>query len=163
MRPARRSSPLYVAGVVAVGLVVGRLMPPLIVRFDGASPPVPGWAPTFVLAAGAVAVAVMAWSTWQNLHRKSRRITHHHAVRLLSLAKASVMVGGVFAGGYGGYALAYWGADSRLGEARFWQSTAAAVAAVLLLVAALLLERACQLPSDGDDEETSRQADPSPA
>ena len=49
MRKVRRSSPLYVAGIIASGLIVGRSLPPLTIRFDGSSPPVPGWAPGLVL------------------------------------------------------------------------------------------------------------------
>lgn len=163
MRPVRRSSPLYVVGLVASGLVVGRLMPPLIVRFDGASPPVPGWGATVVLLAGAIAVGAMAWGTWRNLHQHHRRIVADHAIRLLALAKAAVLVGGVFTGGYAGYAMAYVSSSSDLGEERFWHSAAAAGSALLLLIAALILEWSCRLPSDDDEEESTADADPSPA
>ncbi len=162
MRKVRRSSPLYVVGLVASGLIVGRLLPPLIVRFDGTSPPVPGWGATIVLLAGAIAVGALAWGTWRNLHHHQRRIVADHAIRLLALAKAAILVGGVFAGGYAGYALAYVDASTELGDLRFWRSAAAAGSALLLLVAALVLEWACRLPSD-DDEESTSDADPSPA
>lgn len=164
MRPARRSGPLYVAVLLAVGLVVGRLLPPLAVRVDGGSPPVPGWGAAIVLGAGAITVGALAWHTWLHLHRRKRRMTADHAIRLLALAKAAIMVGGVFAGGYAGYALAFADSDSPLGQARFDRSLVAAGAAVALLIAALVLEWACRLPVDGEDKEkdTSR-ADPSPA
>ncbi|WP_269305169.1 DUF3180 domain-containing protein [Aeromicrobium sp. HA] len=162
MRKARRSSPLYVALLVASGLVVGRLLPPLAVRLDGTSPPVPGWGAAIVLLCGAIAVGALAWGTWQRLHRDKRRFTAHHAIRLVALAKAAVLVGGVFTGGYAGYALAYLGSSTELGELRFWRAAAAAGAALLLLVAALCLEWACRLPS-GDDEETTTEVGPSPA
>lgn len=164
MRPAQRSSPLYVACLVAVGLVVGRLLPPLAVRLDGGSPPVPGWGATIVLVCGAIAVAALAWHTWHNLHQRKRRIVADRAIRLLALAKAAIMVGGVFAGGYVGYALAYAQSDSPLGELRFERGLFAAGAAALLLIAALILEWACRLPVDGDDEERNKSgADPAPA
>lgn len=162
MRRARRSSPLYVAAIIAVGLVVGRLLPPLSVRLDGGSPPVPGWAAAVVLLCGAIAVGAVAWGTWQALHRDKKRIAADHAIRLLALAKAAILVGGVFAGGYAGYALAYVGASSELGELRFWRSAAAAGSALLLLIAGLVLEWSCRLPVD-DDEESADAADPSPA
>ena len=162
MRKARRSSPLYVTCIVAAGLVVGRLLPPLTVRLDGTSPPVPGWAAAVVLLCGAIAVGALAWATWRDLHRRKMRVVADRAIRMLALAKASVLVGGVFAGGYAGYALAYLGSSTELGELRFWRSAAAAGAALLLLIAALVLEWACRLPLD-DDEETSADADPSPA
>lgn len=162
MRKVRRSSPLYVAGLVASGLVVGRLLPPLTVRLDGTSPPVPGWAATVVLLCGAIAVGALAWGTWQSLHQHRRTFAARHGIRLLALAKAAVLVGGVFTGGYGGYALAYLGSSTELGELRLWRSAAAAGAALLLLIAALVLEWSCRLPSD-DDEESTSDADPSPA
>jgi TRAP-type C4-dicarboxylate transport system permease small subunit len=162
MRKVRRSSPLYVAGLVASGLVVGRLLPPLTVRLDGTSPPVPGWAAAVVLFCGAIAIGALAWGTWQNLHRDKRQYSAEHAIRILALAKAAVLVGGVFAGGYAGYALAYLGSSTELGELRLWRSAVAAGAALLLLFAALVLEWACRLPSD-DDEESASDADPSPA
>lgn len=163
MRKVRRSSPLYVTGIVASGLVVGRLLPPLTVRFDGTSPPVPGWAATIVLLCGAIAVGGLAWATWRDLHRRRMRVVADRAIRMLALAKAAVLVGGVFAGGYAGYALAYLGSSTDLGELRFWRSAAAAGAALALLVAALLLEWACRLPLDDDEEKPTADADPSPA
>lgn len=162
MTPVRRSSPLYVVAIVASGLVVGRLLPELVVRFDGDAPPVPGWGAALVLLCGAIAVGALAWRTWQSLHQHRRRITSDHAIRLLALAKAAILVGGVFAGGYAGYALAYLGSPTDLGQLRLWRSAAAAGAALLLLVAALLLEWSCRLPSD-DDEDEATDADPSPA
>jgi len=163
MRKARRSSPLYVAVVVASGLVVGRLLPPLTVRLDGSSPPVPGWAAAIVLLCGAIAVGALAYGTWQNLHRRQRRFAADHAIRLLALAKTAVLVGGVFTGGYAGYALAYLGSSTELGELRFWRAGAAAGAALLLLIAGLILEWACRLPSDDDEEKSASEAGPSPA
>ncbi|GAA3542098.1 hypothetical protein AFL01nite_09270 [Aeromicrobium flavum] len=164
MRKVRRSTPLYVAGLVASGLVVGRLLPPLTVRLDGTSPPVPGWAAAIVLLCGAIAVGALAWGTWQNLHRDKRVYSAEHAIRILALAKAAVLVGGVFTGGYAGYALAYLGSSTELGELRLWRSAAAAGAALLLLIAALVLEWTCRLPSDDDEEKSApSDADPSPA
>ncbi|HPU12894.1 MAG TPA: DUF3180 domain-containing protein [Aeromicrobium sp.] len=155
MLPARRSSPLYLVLVLGVGLIVGRLLPEMIARVDGVSPPVPGWTAAVFLACGAFAVGVLAWVTWRNLHKHKRQYSAEHAIRLLALAKSAVLVGGVFAGGYAGYALAFVGATSDLGQLRLWRSIAAAVAAVLLLLAALALEWSCRLPTDGGEEETS--------
>src|SRR5690606_788151 len=116
---------------------------------------VPGWAAAIVLLCGAIAVGALAWGTWRNLHQRQRRMVADHAIRLLALAKAAVLVGGVFAGGYAGYALAYLGSSTELGELRFWRSAAAAGAALALLVAALILEWTCRLPSDDDEESTA--------
>ncbi|MBM9464792.1 DUF3180 family protein [Aeromicrobium sp. YIM 150415] len=150
MRRARRSSALYVTVLIAVGAIVGRLIPPLAVRFEGQSPR-PDWTAAVLLAAGAAVVGVLAWSTWQSLHKKKLRINADRAIQLLAVAKSCVLVGGVFSGGYAGFVLAYVGVSSELARERLLHGGAAAVAALLLLVAALLLERACQLPGDDDE------------
>lgn len=162
MTPVRGSSALYVTCIIGVGLIVGRLIPPLAVRFEGQAPR-PGLNAALLLAVGAAVVGVFAWHTWQNVHKNRRQINAEHGIRMLALAKASIMVGGVFAGGYAGFAWAYFGSESEAGTERFINGTAAALAAVALLVAALLLERACRLPADDEDgDSTASQADPDP-
>lgn len=158
MRRAKRSSALYVIALLAVGLVIGRLIPPLAVRFEGQAPR-PGWAVAVILATGAVVVGVLAWSTWHILHRKKLTMHVDRAIQLLAIAKSCIMVGGVFAGGYTGFAIAFVDVDTVLGRERVLHSAVAALAAALLLIAALLLEWACQLPGD-DDEEKNAAASP---
>ncbi|RLV54960.1 DUF3180 domain-containing protein [Aeromicrobium phragmitis] len=158
MRRAKRSSALYVTALLAVGLVIGRLLPPLAVRFEGQAPR-PSWAAAVILATGAVIVGALAWNTWQTLHRRHLTIHVDRAIQLLAIAKSCVMVGAVFAGGYGGFALAYIDVDSVLARERLLHAGAAAIAAGLLLAAALVLEWACQLPGD-DDENKDTAASP---
>ncbi len=149
---AKPTSALLVAVLLAVGVVGGRLTPPLIVRLDG-TPPRLGWVAPLMLLAGAVVVGMFAWSTWQTLHRRHDRMTSDHAIRMLALAKACAIVGALVGGYYGGYALAFLDAlDAMLGRERFVRGLAAAVASLLLTVAALLLERACRLPGDDDPD-----------
>lgn len=162
MRPARHATPLYLTILVGVGLIVGRLLPPLAVRFDGSAPR-PTWAAAVILGSGAVIVGVIGWSTWQALHKKKQRVNVDRAIQLLALAKSCIMVGGVFAGGYIGFALAFVGDGSPGGHERLIRSLAAGVAAVLLLLAALFLEWACRLPQDDDEDKDKPRADPSPA
>ncbi len=170
MRPARPTSLLLVVVLVAVGIVAGRLTPPLIVRLDG-SPPRLGWIAPLALLGAAVVVGVCAWNTWQTLHRRHERMTADHGIKMLSLAKSCVVVGGLAAGFYGGFALAFVDAlDSTLGRERFIRSGGAFVAGLLLLAAALLLERACRLPEDDEDEDgggpgkgAKGRPDPTPA
>lgn len=147
----RRSSTLYVTILVSAGLIVGRLIPPLAVRFEGHAP-VPGWSASLLLLLLAAMVGGCAWSMWQSVHRDKRTVRSSYGVRMLALAKAAIMVGGVFCGGYLGFALAYLGADSPLGQDRFWQALAAGGAAALLLVVALVLEWACLVPRDEDED-----------
>jgi hypothetical protein len=151
---AKPTSALLVAVLLAVGVVGGRLTPPLVVRLGG-NPPRLGWVASLTLLAGAVVVGLFAWSTWQTLHRRHERMSSEHGIRMLALAKASVIVGALVGGLYGGYALAFYESlDATLGRERFVRALAAAVASLLLMVAALLLERACRLPDDDEDAST---------
>lgn len=153
MKLTTSTSPLFIVALIGIGVVAGRLTPPLIVRYDG-NPPRLGWSATVLLVAGAVVVAYLAHSTWQSLHKRHERMTSDHGIRMLSIAKASVVVGALVGGFYGGYALAFIGElDVALGKERFLRGLAAAVASLLLLAAGLLLERACRLPGDDDDDD----------
>lgn len=152
MKLTTPTSPLFIVALIGVGVVTGRLTPPLVVRFGG-NPPRLGWSATVLLLAGAVVVGYLANSTWQSLHKRHERMTSDHGIRMLSLAKASVVVGALVGGFYGGYALAFIGElDVALGKERFFRGLGAAVASLLLLAAGLLLERACRLPEDDDDD-----------
>lgn len=159
MRPARRTSAFQVAVWVSIGLVIGLLVRPVAERLDS-SPPRVGWGAAATLFVVAVVVGTIAWSTWQSLHKKNQRMTSDHAAKMLALSRSCVIVGGLFAGGYGGFALAFVGdLDTPLGQERALTGGVAAVAGLLLVAAALLLERACRLPED-DDDETAADATP---
>lgn len=169
MRMARPTSALLLAALIGGGLVLGRLTPPLIVRFDGNVPRL-GWIAPLMLFAGAVVVSMFAWNTWQTLHRRHERMTADHGIKMLSLAKSCAVVGAVVAGFYGGFGLAFIDSlDASYGRERFVRGVAAAVASLLLMVAALLLERACRVPDDDEDEKGGKgkggkgRPDPTPA
>jgi hypothetical protein len=149
----RRTSARLVLAAVTIGLVIGLLVRPVSERLD-ASPPRVGWGPATTLFVVALIVGALAWSTWQSLHKKHQRMTSDHGVKMLALSRSCAIVGSLFAGGYGGFAVTFLGdLDTPLGEERALTAGAAAGAGILLLVAALLLERACRLPED-DDEAT---------
>ncbi len=168
----RRTPLLRVLGLVVVGFAVGRLTPPLIVRADGTVPQI-SWLAAVVLLLAALLEGGLAWSTWQSLHKKKQRMASAHALRLLALAKAGIAVGSLVAGFYAGFAVAYLDAwDVDLGRERVVHSAAAALAAVLLIIASVLLERACVVPTDGEDDDgkggskatrTGNNASPEPA
>ncbi|KRC64982.1 hypothetical protein ASE12_09545 [Aeromicrobium sp. Root236] len=168
MNRVRLTSALLVVALVGSGLVVGRLIPPLITRLDGSVPRL-GWAAPVTLVLAAILVGTFAWNTWQSLHKKHERMTADYGIRMLAIAKSCIVVGALVAGLYGGFALAYIDAtDSPLGKERFVRGGAAAIASLLLLTAALLLERACRLPGDDDEGESGGKAkngrpDPTPA
>lgn len=152
MNRMRRTSVLWVVGLVAFGIVLGRLTPPVIIRMDGTVPRV-SWVAALLLLAAAVGVGIMAYNTWQSLHKKKSRMTSQHAVTMLSVAKSGTAVGALITGFYAGFALTYLDdLDTMLGRERVIHGGAAAIASVLLLIASLLLERACIVPHDEDDD-----------
>jgi hypothetical protein len=166
MNRVRPTPALLIAALLGIGVVVGRLLPPLIIRFDGNVPRL-SWAAAISLFLAAVFVGCWAWSTWQSLHKKHERMTADHGIKMLALAKSCAVVGALVAGVYGGFALAFVAAlDSPLGKERVVRGGAAAVASLLLLIAALLLERACRLPEDDDEGNGAApngRPDPTPA
>jgi len=159
----RRTSALLLLALAGVGLAAGLVVRPLA-EGGGHSAPRPGWAAAavFVLAAGIV--GRLAWNTWQSLHQRHERMTSEHGLRMLAVAKASSVVAALFAGGYGGLAISFLDAwDAPLGRERVLHGGAAALAAVLLLVAGLLLERACRIPGDDDENGSGSHAGATPA
>jgi len=158
MNRVKRTSALLIAVLIGAGLVVGRLVPPIIVRLDGNVPRV-SWGAALTLVLAALVVGGFAWNTWQSLHKKHQRMTSDHGIKMLALAKSGASVGAIVAGLYGGYAIAF--ADSTgspLGKERVLHGGAAAIAGLLLLVASLLLERACQVPGDDDEGKGGKSA-----
>lgn len=158
MNRMRRTSALWVLAVFALGLVLGLLTPPIIIRMNGTVPRV-SWVAGLLLFAAAVGVGVLAYNTWQSLHKKKTRMTSQYAVTMLSLAKSGTAVGSLIAGFYTGFAVTYLDdLDTVLGRERAVHGGVAAVASVLLLVASLLLERACVVPHDEDEDGVAEPA-----
>jgi hypothetical protein len=148
----RRATPLFVVALIGAGIILGTVVRPLAARMD-VTPPQIGWGPATMLFTIAVLIAGLAWNTWQSLHRKHERMTSDHGVKMLALSRSSLIVGGLFCGGYGGYAMSFVpNFDTPLGSARVWHAGTAAVAGLLLVVAALLLERACHIPGVDDED-----------
>ena len=142
------TTPGAVIGFFLVGLVLGWLIRPVSVRMSGAAPTV-GWAPVVALTFVAAVLGATAWSTYRTVHRRRERLEPHHAVNRLVLAKASALAGSLFAGGYLGYAISWWGlTDALLARERVVHSLLAALAGALLVTGALLLERACRVRKD---------------
>ena len=153
MNKSKRTSALLIASLVGRGLVLGRLVPELILRADR-NVPIVGWGAALTLLLGAGILGAIAWSTFQSLHKENQRMTSDHGVTMLALAKASACVAALFAGGYGGYAVAYLDSfASPLGKERVIHGGSAAIAGLLMMIAALLLERSLRLPGDDDESE----------
>lgn len=145
----RPTSPATVGGTVMTGLVGGWLLHPVADRV--ASPPVVSWLQPFALAFVAGLLLVTAWSTHRALQVRRGWIEPHRAVNRLVLARACVVVGGLVAGGYAGYAVSWLGLPGELADDRILRSLLAAAAGAAIVVAALLLERACRVRSDDEE------------
>lgn len=150
MKKIQRTSAKTLVIVAGVGSVIGVGARPAIESLEGIAPTV-GWGPGLALALGAAVLGVLARSTHVALKRDKRTMYAARGMRLLALAKASVVVGAFFAGAYGGYALAFVDAfNTPFGRDRVIHSLFAAVMAIAFTIAALFLERALQIPDDED-------------
>lgn len=150
MRHVRPTPALHVVVAIAVGLALGTSVPEIAVR-TGQVAPRPGWAAAFLLGALAVGLALTARGTWRNLREDKRSLHSELGIRLLAVAKASALVGALFLGGYGGYALMYLDAmDTAYGRDRVIQSGLAVLAGIAVVASALWLERTLRLPEDDD-------------
>ena len=140
-------------GSFVVGAVLGYALAVLSEEFSStSSAPRVQWGGIVALFAVAVADAMLAWWTYQNLHRRRRRIDPQLGFSFLLLAKASAVMGAFLAGGYGGFGAHFLGSmDADLPRERVIRSAVAVGAGVTVVISALLLERACRIPR-ADDE-----------
>ncbi len=143
------TSPATVGGSVVAGLVLGWLLHPVSDRIS--NPPVVTWLQPLALIFFAAVVLGAAWVTHRALQVRRDYLEPHRAVNRLVLARACVVVGGLVAGGYAGYAVSWLGVPSELAGERLVRSLVAAAAGVLIVVGALLLERACRVRKDHEE------------
>lgn len=152
-RRLRPTSAPTLAVSALIGLFLGGLLRPVVESGGGVAPPV-GLTSAVALAFLSALLLTLAWGTHRRLHTQLRSLDWNHAVNLLVLGKATALVGALVGGGYLGYAYSFapsW--DSPLGRDRVIHSLLAALAAVLVMVAGVLLERACRVPGDDDDDD----------
>jgi len=136
-----------------VGLVVGWVLHPLIEHWRGVAPVVT-WVQPLVLYLIAAILGGTAWITWRQLHVRRERLEPHHAVNRLVLARACTLVGALLGGGYLGYAVSWLGySDDPAAQDRLVRSVVAGVAGIMIVVAARLLEHACRVHEEEDDED----------
>jgi hypothetical protein len=153
-RPALR--PTRPATLVVAALAAAALGWLGISRYYGDLPTL-NWLPGSTLAGLAVVEAVIARSTRAMIEGKPRsgRVNPLLTARYVVLAKASSLVGAIFAGGYGGVAV--WAVAERdrlrVAEQNLGPAVAGLVGALALVVAALLLERACRVPPSPDEHD----------
>jgi MFS family permease len=120
-------------------------------------PSIPWSAPIGLFVVGAL-VGAIAWTTHQQIQVRRERMDPQRAVAFLVLGKASALGGALVAGGYLGYALSFVGRLEAEGpRERVVHSLVAIVGGLGLTVAGLLLERACKVPFDEDEERERRR------
>ncbi|MEP9385006.1 DUF3180 domain-containing protein [Nocardioides sp. KR10-350] len=136
-----------------IGLVGGWALHPIWESWRGVAPVVT-WVQPLVLYLIAAILGGTAWITWRQLHVHRTQIEPHRAVNRLVLARACTLVGALLAGGYLGYAVSWLGySGDPLAHERLLRSVLAGVAGILVTVAARLLEHACRVHEDEDEDE----------
>lgn len=144
-----------VVGLLCLGGVAGWTT---VMLFQAALQPVPGlsWTVPGSLLFFAGALGAAAWYMYDRVHRRRTGVEPTTAVRLLAMAKASVLVGSLVAGWYLGLGLRFW-SDPILGigSTRVLRGLLAGGAGVLVVVTGLLLERACKVPRDRNGNQSA--------
>ena len=139
------------------GGLAGWLLAVSTSALDVVPPSIPWSAPVGLLVVAAL-VGAIAWSTHQQIQVRRERMEPSRAVAFLVLGKASALGGALVAGGYLGYALSFVGRFEADGpRERVIRSLVAMVGGIALGVAGLLLERACRVPFDEDEERERRR------
>jgi hypothetical protein len=133
-----------------IGLVAGWAYHRLL---DESTKPAPlvSWAQPLALFLVAAILGGTAWSTRRSVQHARVRLSPHHAVNRLVLARACAYVGCLVAGAYLGYAVSWLGVESDLAAQRAVRSAVAGLAGLLVVAAGLLLERACRVPPEDDE------------
>ena len=121
--------------------------------FDLIPPEVPWTAPIGLILLAAL-VGALAYSSHQRIQVRRERMEPSRAVAFLVLGKASALAGALVAGGYFGFALMFLTRiDAVAPRDRVIRSGIAVLAGIALCVAGLLLERACKIPGEDDDDD----------
>jgi H+/Cl- antiporter ClcA len=148
---------------LVVAAVFGGLSGWLVVvianAFDLIPPEVPWTAPIGLILVAAL-VGALAYATHQRIQVRRERVEPQRAVALLVLGKASALAGALVAGGYFGFALMFLARlDAAAPRDRVIRSAVAIVAGVALCIMGLLLERACKVPTEPDEDADAGEGD----
>jgi len=148
---------------LVVAAVFGGLSGWLVVitanAFDLIPPEVPWTAPIGLILVAAL-VGALAYATHQRIQVRRERIEPQRAVALLVLGKASALAGALVAGGYFAFALMFLTRlDAAAPRDRVIRSAVAIVAGVALCIMGLLLERACKVPTEPDEDADAGEGD----
>lgn len=141
------------------GGLAGWLVVVIANAFDLIPPEVPWTAPIGLILVAAL-VGALAYATHQRIQVRRERIEPQRAVALLVLGKASALAGALVAGGYFAFALMFLTRlDAAAPRDRVIRSAVAIVAGVALCVLGLLLERACKVPTEPDEDADAGEGD----
>lgn len=148
---------------LVVAAVFGGLSGWLVVvianAFDLIPPEVPWTAPIGLILVAAL-VGALAYATHQRIQVRRERIEPQRAVALLVLGKASALAGALVAGGYFAFALMFLTRlDAAAPRDRVIRSAVAIVAGAALCIVGLLLERACKVPTEPDEDADAGEGD----
>jgi MFS family permease len=139
------------------GGLAGWLLAVTTQALDVVPPSIPWSAPVGLFVVAAL-VGALAWTTHQQIQVRRERMEPQRAVAFLVLGKASALGGALVAGGYLGYALSFVSRFDAVGpRERVIHSLVAIAGGVALAVVGLLLERACRVPFDEDEERERRR------
>ena len=140
------------------GGLAGWLLAVTTAALDVVPPSIPWSAPVGLFVVGRPRRRASRGATHQQIQVRRERMEPQRAVAFLVLGKASALGGALVAGGYLGYALSFVGRfDADGPRERVVRSLVAVVGGVALVVAGLLLERACRVPFDEDEERERRR------
>jgi hypothetical protein len=121
--------------------------------FDLIPPEVPWTAPIGLILLAAL-VGALAYSSHQRIQVRRERMEPSRAVAFLVLGKASALAGALVAGGYFGFALMFLTRiDAVAPRDRVIRSGVAVLAGIALCITGLLLERACKIPREDDEND----------
>lgn len=141
------------------GGLAGWLLVVIANAFDLIPPEVPWTAPIGLILVAAL-VGALAYATHQRIQVRHERMEPQRAVAFLVLGKASALAGALVAGGYFGFALMFLTRlDAAAPRDRVIRSAVAIVAGVALCIMGLLLERACKVPSEPDEDADAGEGD----
>ena len=142
---ARQAVVAVLAGAVVCFLILGAY------GLANSFPPVVPWSVPILFVALAVAVAI--YSRILPTRLEQRRVSSQEAVAALGIGKSAIMTGALFAGAHVVYVMRYIQQfDAALPSQRVVQGAATIATALLLAGAGALLERACVIHGDDDDE-----------
>ena len=156
MRPARASSAVLVAAVVAA---LSWFAFDLWTRQGGQLLPLP-WFTAVAIAVVAAVVAVLGWEVRRSVRGdRSTPLDPLAAARVVVLAKAAVYGGAVLVGWYAGQVLVLLSDVSVTRGERLVVAGATGLAAALLAGSGLLAQRWCRLPPDDEAGGSGRSGD----